>query len=74
MPLVYSESPGGTIGSWQRQLPPARCSPTLNGSRPSSATSLRRSNSAAKLEVERRLRLGLPVVVDRGNGIEELTV
>ena len=28
---------------------------------------------AAKLEVERRLRLGLPVVVDRGNGIEELT-
>jgi hypothetical protein len=28
---------------------------------------------AAKLEVERRLRLGLPVVVDRGNGIEDLT-
>jgi hypothetical protein len=25
-----------------------------------------------KLEVERRLRLGLPVVVDRGNGIEDL--
>lgn len=28
---------------------------------------------AAELEVERLLRLGLPVVVDRGNGIEELT-
>jgi len=27
---------------------------------------------AAKLEVERLLRLGLPVVVDWGNGIEEL--
>jgi len=27
---------------------------------------------AVNLEVERRLRLGLPVVVDRGNGIEEL--
>jgi hypothetical protein len=28
---------------------------------------------AAKLEIERRLELGLPVVVERGNGIEELT-
>jgi hypothetical protein len=28
---------------------------------------------AGKLEVERLMRLGLPVVVDRGNGIEELT-
>ncbi len=28
---------------------------------------------AGEQEVERRLRLGLPVVVDRGNGIEELT-
>jgi hypothetical protein len=27
---------------------------------------------AVNLEVERRLRLGLPVVVDRGNGIEDL--
>jgi len=27
---------------------------------------------AVSLEVERRLGLGLPVVVDRGNGIEEL--
>jgi hypothetical protein len=27
---------------------------------------------AVNLEVERRLGLGLPVVVDRGNGIEEL--
>jgi hypothetical protein len=27
--------------------------------------------AAVNLEVERRLRLGLPVVVDRGNGIEE---
>jgi hypothetical protein len=27
---------------------------------------------AAKREVERRLRLGLPVIVDRGNGIEDL--
>jgi hypothetical protein len=28
---------------------------------------------AAELEIERLLRLGLPVVVDRGNGIEDLT-
>lgn len=28
---------------------------------------------AADHEIEHRLRLGLPVVVDRGNGIEELT-
>lgn len=28
---------------------------------------------AADQEIERRLRLGLPVVVDRGNGVEELT-
>ncbi len=27
---------------------------------------------AAKREVERRLRLGLPVFVDRGNGVEDL--
>jgi hypothetical protein len=28
---------------------------------------------AANLEIKRRLELGLPVVVERGNGIEELT-
>jgi hypothetical protein len=28
---------------------------------------------AGEQEIERLLRLGLPVVVDRGNGIEELT-
>jgi hypothetical protein len=28
---------------------------------------------AAELEVERLLGLGVPIVVDRGNGIEELT-
>ena len=29
--------------------------------------------AAARKEVERRLRLGLPVVEDRGHGVEELT-
>ncbi len=29
--------------------------------------------AAVKKEVERRLKLGLPVVVDRGHGVEELT-
>jgi hypothetical protein len=28
--------------------------------------------AAAKHEVEHRLRLGLPVYVDRGNGVEDL--
>jgi hypothetical protein len=30
-------------------------------------------NLAGEQEIERLLRLGLPVVVDRGNGIEELS-
>ena len=29
---------------------------------------------AGDLEIERLLRLGVPVVVDRGNGVERLTV
>ena len=29
--------------------------------------------AAVRKEIERRLRLGLPVVVDRGHGVEELT-
>lgn len=29
--------------------------------------------AAVRTEVERRLQLGLPVVVDRGHGVEELT-
>ena len=28
--------------------------------------------AAAKAEYERRLRLGLPVIVNRGNGVEDL--
>ena len=34
---------------------------------------LAKFQAAARKEVERRLRLGLPVVVDRGHGVEELT-
>lgn len=34
---------------------------------------LAKFQAAARREIERRLRLGLPVVVDRGHGVEELT-
>ena len=34
---------------------------------------LAKFQAAARKEIERRLRLGLPVVVDRGHGVEELT-
>lgn len=49
----------------QETLDPALVSPIFGDIPEKAAT-------AARREIERRLRLALPVIVDRGNGIEDL--
>jgi hypothetical protein len=53
------------VNTDQDTLDPALVSPVF-GDIPAKAA------TAARREVERRLRLGLPVIVDRGDGIEDL--
>lgn len=54
------------IDTDQGTLDPALVSPVFGDIPAKVAT-------AAQREVERRLRLGLPVIVDRGDGVEDLS-